>query len=148
MSWVEVELVIVSLAAMLSPLTLMWSVLALVLSKRPLYTGVWFYLGALAATFAIGIAAAIVLGNAAASHHASTPKTWVAILDLIGALFLVVVAVRLLRRPLNPEKLPFALKTISETNPSGGDYVFEWSALTLVSLLPLLTAVVLLARHL
>ena len=131
MSWVEVELVIVSLAAMLSPLTLMWSVLALVLSKRPLYTGVWFYLGALAATFAIGIAAAIVLGNAAASHHASTPKTWVAILDLIGALFLVVVAVRLLRRPSNPEKqtamilqmaslsLP-ALKTISETNPSGG----------------------------
>ena len=171
MSWVEVELVIVSLAAMLSPLTLMWSVLALVLSKRPLYTGVWFYLGALAATFAIGIAAAIVLGNAAASHHASTPKTWVAILDLIGALFLVVVAVRLLRRPSNPEKqtamilqmskiasspwiavvgagallanpglfIPFALKTISETNPSGGEYILEWTVFTLVSLLPLLT---------
>jgi hypothetical protein len=41
-NWVDVEFVLVSLAAMLSPLTLMWSVFALVLSPRPLRTGVWF----------------------------------------------------------------------------------------------------------
>src|SRR3954453_1618571 len=104
MSWVYVELVLVSLAAMLSPLTLTWSVLALVLSRRPLYTGVWFYLGALAATLAIGVAAAFVLGDAAASHDPSTPKTWVAILDVIGGVALLVVAIRLFVRPADPEK--------------------------------------------
>jgi len=41
-SWVYLELALVSLAAMLSPTTLTFSVLALVLAKRPLRTGVWF----------------------------------------------------------------------------------------------------------
>ena len=64
MTWVDTEFVLVSLAAMLSPLTLMWSVLALVLSPRPLRTGIWFYLGALVASLAIGVAAAFVVGDA------------------------------------------------------------------------------------
>ena len=89
MNWVDTELVLVSLAAMLSPLTLMWSVLALVLSKRPLYTGIWFYLGALVATLAIGVAAAFVLEDAAASHSNSNPKTWVSIVDVIGGVLLL-----------------------------------------------------------
>ena len=104
MNWVDLELVLVSLAAMLSPLTLMWSVLALVLSKRPLFTGFWFYLGALVATLAVGVAAAFVFGNAAASRHKSTPKTWVAVVDIIGAILLLVWVVRMLRRPADPEK--------------------------------------------
>ena len=67
MSWVYLELALVSLAAMLSPTTLTFSVLALVLAKRPLRTGVWFYLGAFAVTIAIGILAAFVLGDVAAA---------------------------------------------------------------------------------
>ena len=176
MSWVDAEFVLVALATMLSPLTLVWSVLALVLSKRPLYTGLWFYLGAVAATLAIGIAAAFVLGNAAASHHSSTPKTWVAILDVIGGVLLVVWVVRLLRRPVDPEKtasmmermrkvasspwvailgagavlanpgvfVPFALKVVSETDPSRSEYFVEWAVYTFVGVLPLAVAIVLL----
>lgn len=103
MSWIDAELVIVSIAAMVNPTTLLFSVLALALSRRPLYTGFWFYLGALLATLAIGVLAAVVLGNYAASHHPSTPKTWVAILDLILGVLLIVWVVRWLRRPVNKE---------------------------------------------
>jgi hypothetical protein len=103
-NWVDAEFALVAIAAMLSPLTLMWSVLALVLSRRPLRTGLWFYLGALVATLAIGVAAVFVLGNAAASHHKSTPKTWVAVLDVVAGVLLIVWIVRLLRRPRRPEK--------------------------------------------
>jgi hypothetical protein len=161
---------------MLSPLTLMWSVLALVLSERPLYTGLWFYLGALTTTLIIGVAAAFVLDDLAASHHPSTPKTWVAVLDLIGGVLLVVWVVWLLRRPADRSKearmiermravvssqwiavfaagallanpgvfIPFALKSISETDPSIGGYFVEWVFFTFVSLLPLAVAIVML----
>jgi hypothetical protein len=101
--WVNAELVLVALAAALSPTTLSFSVLALVLGDRPLRTGFWFYLGALSATLAVGVVAAFVLGNAAASHT-STPKTWVAIVDLIAAALLLVYVVRALRRPPNQER--------------------------------------------
>jgi predicted permease len=104
MNWVDAEFALVAIAAMLSPLTLMWSVLALVLSRRPLRTGLWFYLGALVATLAVGVAAAFVLGDAAASHSKSTPKTWVAALDVVAGVLLLVWIVRLLRRPRRPEK--------------------------------------------
>ena len=89
---------------MLSPLTLTWSVLALVLARQPLRTGIWFYLGALGATLGIGVAAAFVLGDVAASHEKSTPKTWVAVVDIVGAVLLLVWVVRLLRRPANPAR--------------------------------------------
>jgi hypothetical protein len=39
--WVDAELVLVAIAAGLSPTTLTVSVLALVLGDRPLRTGVW-----------------------------------------------------------------------------------------------------------
>ena len=103
MSWGDAELLLIALAAMLSPTTLSFSVLALVLGERPLRTGVWFYLGALSAMLAIGVAAAFVLGNVAASPT-STPKTWVAIVDVIAGALLLVYVVRLVRRPADPAK--------------------------------------------
>jgi hypothetical protein len=100
---VYIELALVALAAMLSPTTLSFSVLALVLGDRPLRTGAWFYAGALGATLAVGIVAAFVLGDAAASSS-STPKTWVAIVDVVAGVLLLVFVVRLLRRPADPER--------------------------------------------
>ena len=176
MSWVDTEYVLVCLAAMLSPLTLTWSVLALVLSRQPLRTGLWFFLGGLVATLAVGAAAVFVLGNAAASHSHSTPKTWVAVVDIVAAAVLIVWVVRLLRRPHDPEKeaamtkrmsglasspavaifgagavlvnpgvfIPIALKTVSELDPTRGQYFVEWTIFALISLLPLTVAIVLL----
>jgi uncharacterized membrane protein len=103
MSWGDAELLLIALAAMLSPTTLSFSVLALVLGERPLRTGLWFYLGALSAMLAIGVIAAFVLGNAAASHT-STPKTWVAVVDVIAGALLLVYVWRVVRRPVDPQK--------------------------------------------
>jgi uncharacterized membrane protein len=97
------EFVLVSLAAMLSPTTLSFSVLALVLGDRPLRTGFWFYLGALGITLIIGVLGAFVIGDAAASKT-STPKTWVAVVDVVVGLLLVFYVARLVRRPRNPER--------------------------------------------
>jgi hypothetical protein len=82
--WIEAELALTALAAMLSPTTLTFSVLVLVLGDRPLRTGLWFYFGALGATLGIGIVAAFVIGDAAASHTPSSPKTAVAIFDVVA----------------------------------------------------------------
>jgi Sap, sulfolipid-1-addressing protein len=103
MSWIDGEIVLVSIAAMFSPTTLSFSVLALVLGDRPLRTGFWFYLGAFTATLAVGVVAAFFIGDLAASDT-STPKTWVAVLDLIlGATALIYVVV-FLRRPPDPAR--------------------------------------------
>jgi hypothetical protein len=101
--WVDGELGLVALAAMLSPTTLSFSVLALVLGDRPLRTGFLFYLGALTATLAVGVVAAFVIGDAAASST-STPKTWVAVVDVVAAVLLALYVVRMMRRPPNPEQ--------------------------------------------
>jgi uncharacterized membrane protein YeaQ/YmgE (transglycosylase-associated protein family) len=101
---IQIELVLVALAAMLSPTTLSFTVLALVLGERPLRTGIWFYLGAFGLTILIGVVAAFVLGNAAASPKPSEPKTWVAIVDVVAGAFLLFFIVRLLRRPANPDR--------------------------------------------
>ena len=151
--------------------------LALVLGERPLRTGLWFYLGAFGVTLVVGVVAAFVLGNAAASPKSSTPKTWVAILDVVAGVLVLSVVVRFLRRPRNPKRvagmidqmskvasspviaivaagatlanpgafIPLALKDISETNPSTGQYIVEWVGFALVSLLPLSVALVTLA---
>ncbi len=101
MSWVYLELALVSLAAMLSPTTLTFSVLALVLAKRPLRTGVWFYLGAFAVTIAIGILAAFVLGDVAAPSGNGDRKTWVSVFDLVAGGVLVVYVARTWRVPIS-----------------------------------------------
>jgi hypothetical protein len=102
--WVEAELALTALAAMLSPTTLSFSVLVLVLGDRPLRTGLWFYVGALGATLGIGIVAAFVLGDAAADSTPSSPKTLVAIFDVVAGAFLLAWVVRTLRRPPNPKR--------------------------------------------
>jgi hypothetical protein len=104
MTSVDTELVLIALAAMLSPTTLSFTVLALVLGERPLRTGFWFYCGALGVTLVIGVLAAFVIGNAAASPEPSEPKTWVAIVDVVAGVLVLVFTVRLVRRPPNPER--------------------------------------------
>jgi uncharacterized membrane protein YeaQ/YmgE (transglycosylase-associated protein family) len=101
---IQTELLLVALGAMLSPTTLSFSVLALVLGERPLRTGIFFYLGAFGVTLVVGAVAAFVVGNAAASPKPSEPKTWVAIVDVVAGAFLLVFIVRLLRRPANPAR--------------------------------------------
>ena len=103
MGWINAELALTTVAAMLSPTTLSFSVLALVLGERPLRTGVWFYLGALSATLAVGVLAAFVLGDKAASTT-SYPKPWVAVIDIVAAVLLVLFSVRFLRRPRDPKR--------------------------------------------
>ncbi|MGO8904833.1 MAG: GAP family protein [Solirubrobacteraceae bacterium] len=176
MEAVYIELGLIALAAMLSPTTLSFSILALVLSKRPRSTGFWFFLGAFAVTMIIGVIAAFVLGNAAASPKSNTPKTPVAIIDVIAGVLALVFVVRLFRRPADPQRvagtidkmskvasspwiaivaagaslanpgafIPLALKSISETNPNAAQYMLLWLAFTVVSLLPLLAAIVML----
>ena len=104
MGWVEAELALTALAAMLSPTTLTFSVLVLVLGDRPLRTGLWFYLGALGATLGIGIVAAFVIGDAAADHTPGSPKTPVAIFDVVAGALLIAFVIRMLRRPPNPKR--------------------------------------------
>ena len=99
MGWVDLELALISLAAMVSPTTLTFSVLALVLAKRPLRTGVWFYLGAFTVTIAIGILAAFVLGDVAAPSSSGERKTWVSVFDLVAGAALLVYVARTWRRP-------------------------------------------------
>ncbi len=105
MGWIDAELALTALAAMLSPTTLTFSVLVLVLGDRPLRTGLWFYAGALGATLGIGVIAAFVLGNAAADHTPSTPKTWVAIFDVVAGVLLLAWVIGRLRKPPNPDRI-------------------------------------------
>jgi len=174
--WINAELALTAIAAMMSPTTLTFSVLALVLGDRPRRTGLWFYVGALAATLAIGVIAAFVLGDKAATANPSQPKIWVAIVDVVAAILLTGWAVRALRRPVNQKRMngmveqmskiasspviaiigagatlanpggfiPLALQEISETDPSNAEYIVDWVLFSLVSLLPLATALVLL----
>jgi hypothetical protein len=172
---VDVELGLTALAAMLSPTTLSFTVFALVLGDRPLRTGVWFFIGAFGVTLIIGVVAAFALGNAAApSGSSETPPTWVAIIDVVAGMVLLLYVVRALRRPRDPKRtadmvekmsgiasspaiaivaagatlanpggfIPIALKDISQLNPSAGEYIVLWLAFALISLLPLLAALV------
>jgi hypothetical protein len=118
MGWIDTELLLVTLAAMLSPTTLTFCTLVLVVSDRPFRTGLWFYLGAVTATLAVGILAAIVLGDAAASSDPSTPKTWVAVLDLVAAVFILTWVVRVMRRPRNPARTVAAMEQMRKVTAS------------------------------
>ena len=99
MTSVYVELALVSLAAAVSPTTVTFSILSVVLSKRPLRTGVWFYLGAFLVTIAIGVAAAFILGDIAAPTKSGGRKTWVSVFDLVAGVLLIVYVARTWRRP-------------------------------------------------
>lgn len=109
------ELALVSLAAMVSPTTLTFSVLALVLGDRPFRTGLLFFLGAFAATVAIGVLAAFVIGDVAApSQGSSHPKTWVSIVDIVLAAVLFVFAGRRIRKPVNPQTTQSMIEKMSK----------------------------------
>jgi uncharacterized membrane protein len=110
---VEVEFGLVCFAAMLSPTTLTFSVFALVLGDRPLRTGLWFYLGAFGITLVIGVVAAFVLGNDAASHT-SSPKTWVAIVDVVAGVLVLAYVFRRLRRPPDPGRVEGTIDRMSK----------------------------------
>jgi uncharacterized membrane protein len=110
---VEVEFGLVCLAAMLSPTTLTFSVFALVLGDRPLRTGIWFYLGALGITLVIGVVAAFVLGNDAASHT-SSPKMWVAIVDVVAGVLVLAYVFRKLRRPPDSRRVEGMIDRMSK----------------------------------
>ena len=172
MTSVDVELGLTAVAAMLSPTTLTFSVLALVLSERPGRTGFWFFVGAFGATMIVGVIAAFVIGGSVASTGTSEPKTWVAIVDVVAGLLLLVSVVRALRRPRDPDRtaaaiarmskvssspviaiiaagatlanpggfIPIALKDISQLNPSSAEFIALWLGFAIVSLLPLLAA--------
>jgi len=112
--WIDAELALIALAAMMSPTTLTFSVLALVLGDRPRRTGLWFYVGALGATLAIGAVAAFVLGDKAASATPSLPKTWVAIVDIIAAILLAGWVVRALHRPANRQRMDSMVEQMSK----------------------------------
>jgi cytochrome bd-type quinol oxidase subunit 2 len=116
--WIDSELALIALAAMLSPTTLSFCVLALVLGDRPLRTGALFYIGALTATLAVGVAAAFVLGDAASTDHPSTPKTWVAIVDVVAAVILAGWVIKVLRRPANPERTENAISQMGRVAAS------------------------------
>ena len=113
MSSVDIELALVGLVAMLEPATLASSVLALVLGDQPLRMGFWFYLGGLGATLAVGVLAAFVLGNAAASHT-STPKTWVSVFGVIAGALLLAYVARAIRRPVDPQATAMNIQRMSK----------------------------------
>jgi hypothetical protein len=110
--WIDAELALIALAAMLSPTTLTFSVFALVLGDRPLRTGFWFYVGALTATLAIGVVAAFVIGNVAASKD-STPKTWVAVIDIVAAAAILLLVLRAARKPVDPTRVQGMIERMS-----------------------------------
>jgi hypothetical protein len=116
--WIDLELALVALAAMLSPTTLTFSILVLVLSPRPLRSGFLFYFGAFVATVAIGVLAAFVLGDAAASSHPSTPKTWVAIVDVVAGGLIILWVISVLRRPRNEARMASMIDQIRKVSDS------------------------------
>ena len=175
MTSTDVELGLTAVAAMLSPTTLTFSVLALVLSDRPGRTGLWFFFGAFGLTVIIGVVAAFVLGNAASpSGNSSEPPTWVAVFDLVAGLLTAALrgtgaaASARPRRTADAIKkmskvssspaiaivaagatlanpggfIPLALKDISQLKPSTAQYIALWLGFAVVSLLPLLGALV------
>jgi uncharacterized membrane protein len=118
MTSTEVEFALVALAAMMSPTTLAFSVFALVLGDRPLRTGFWFFLGAFGATLIVGVVAAFVLGNVAASPGSSTPKTWVSVLDVVFGVLVLIYVARAVRKPLDPQKTASMVDRMSKVASS------------------------------
>ena len=118
MEWIYAELVFVAIAAMLSPTTLSFSIFTLVLSDRPLRSGFWFYLGALTATVGVGIIAAFVLCDAAASEDPSAPKTWVALMDVVAGALLLLWVLRFVRRPRDPRRAQRMMEQIQKVTAS------------------------------
>lgn len=128
MGWVDLELVLISLAAMVSPTTLTFSVLSLVLADRPLRTGIWFFLGAFTVTIAIGVAAAFVLGDVAAPSSSGERKTWVSVFDVVAALCLFAYVARTWRTPISEKTTESMITRITTVASSPWIAVFAAGA--------------------
>lgn len=128
MTSVDVELVLVALGAALSPTTLTFSVLSLVLAKRPLRTGIWFYLGAFTVTIAIGIVAAFVIGDLAAPSSGGGRKTWVSIFDVVAGAVLLVYVARTWRVPISEKTTKGMVEKMSSVASSPWIAVFAAGA--------------------
>jgi hypothetical protein len=115
---VTTELILVSIAAMLSPTTLSFSVFVLVLGRRPLRTGFFFYLGALGVTLIIGVIGAFAIGNVAASPESNSPKTPVAIIDLVAAVLILAWVWRAIRRPPDPARTQSMIDQVGRVTDS------------------------------
>src|SRR5215813_5480713 len=113
---------------MLSPTTLTFSVLALVLADRPLRTGIWFYLGAFAVTIANGAAAIFVVGDVAAPTSSGGRKTWVSVFDLVAGAALLVYVARTWRRPIGEKTTKGMVEKISSVASSPWIAVFAAGA--------------------
>jgi Sap-like sulfolipid-1-addressing protein len=113
MTSVDIELALVGLVAMLEPATLVTSFLALVVGSRPLRTGFWFFVGGLGATLAVGVLAALVLGDAAASPT-STPKTWVSIFNILAGVAILAYVAWAVRRKSDAQKTAATVARIRE----------------------------------
>jgi Sap, sulfolipid-1-addressing protein len=114
---VTTELVLVSIAAMLSPTTLSFSVFVLVLGRRPLRTGFLFYLGALGVTLVIGVIGAFAIGDVAASST-NTPKTPVAVIDVVAAVLILAYIWRAMRRPPDRARTQRMIDQVSKVTDS------------------------------
>ena len=128
MTAADVDLILVALAAMMSPTTLTFCVLALVLGDKPRRTGIFFFIGAATATLAVGVLAAFVLGDAAYSGKANTPKTWVAVLDVIAAVWLVVWIWRRTRKPMDPKRVEGMVAQVGKLASSPAIAIFAAGA--------------------
>jgi hypothetical protein len=70
-------------------------------------------------TLLIGIVAAFVLGNSAASSgNSSEPPTWVAVFDVVAGALLAVYVVHTLRRPRDPKRTAAAIDRMSKISSS------------------------------
>ena len=105
MSWIDAELVLISIGAMLSPTTLTFSVLALVLGRSP-------------ASHRVVVLPRRPGCDAGRRHRGgvrprrrcglarrSSPKTWVAVFDVVAACLLLVYVARTRNRPLEQAKV-------------------------------------------
>jgi hypothetical protein len=59
-----------------------------------------------------------VLGNSAASPKSNTPKTWVAIVDVLAGVLVLLVVVRFLRRPRDPKRVAGMIDQVSKVTSS------------------------------
>src|SRR4051812_27152696 len=103
---------------MLSPTTLIFSVLVLVLGDRPLRTGFFFYLGAFTAALGMRVLAVFVVGHAPASDPPSSPNTWVGVIDVVAGALLLVWVARVVRRPADPTKVASAVEKMGKVASS------------------------------
>src|SRR4051812_6656588 len=64
-------------------------------------------------TLTIGVVGAFALGDVAASQT-SSPKTWVAVIDVAAGVLVLAYVVRALRRPRDPERLTGMIERMSK----------------------------------